>query len=386
MSDPFARTRRFVDADSAKGWMSLGAFAFLVAGAWIVWLLAGEVALVESARHARLETSAYVHPVESVSAGRVVQWPVALGETVAAGDLLLLLETEHEEHALEESRALLDAWQKRLDASAVALEQLQLMSTQSGVLTTRQIAEIEAKREVELIAHDYAQRRVERSEKLFGMGLLSEVDLLHHQGDAEKASAEARVYGAEAQAREAESLRDAMKHAAELADLERDISEAQGEITALEARIDLLLHEIEDRHLRAPVAGRVGWLAPVRIGAVAEAGDRLAEIVPEGTVRVVGFFPPTAVGRLAVGQRARFRLDALPWTSHGVVDLSVERLATEAEENEVRVELSLQDTPQLPLTHGMTGHLEVTVDRVSPAQWLLQSIGRAANSHSRLAG
>lgn len=385
MLDSFTRTRGFVDSDSAKGWLSLGAFAFLVAGAWIVWLVEGEVGLVESAQHARLESTAYVHPVESVAAGRVVGWPVTLGETVEAGDLILLLETEHEEHALEEARALRDSWQKRLAATIVALEKSQSMSTQEGELTTRQIAEIEAKREVELIAHDYAQQRVERSERLFGLGLLSEIDLLHHQGDAEKASAEARVFGAEAQAREAEALRDVTKQAVELAHLERHLSEAQGEIAALGAQIDLLLHEIEDRHLRAPVAGRVGWLAPVQIGAVAEAGERLAEIVPEGTVRVVGFFRNTSVGRLEVGQHARLRLDALPWTSHGVVDLAVERLATEAEEKEVRVELSLVGEPELPLTHGMTGQLEVTVDRLSPAQWLLQSIGRA-EPRSRPAG
>ena len=58
--------------------------------------------------------------------------------------------------------------------------------------------------------------------------------------------------------------------------------------------------------------------------------------------------------------------------------LSVERLATEAETDEVRVELALLDEPRLPLTHGMTGRLEVTVERVSPAHWLLQAIGRAA--------
>lgn len=345
---------------------------------WLAWLFRGEVALVETARHARLEASAYVHPVESVAMGKVVRRPISLGDSVDVGDLLMVLETEHQEHGLEEGRALLAAWQERLEVSQAALRKRQSLVREDEEWTARQLAEIEAKRTVELVTLDYARQRVERSEKLFALGLVSEIDLLHHQGDAEKANAEAKVHGAEALALEAKARREAVHHAAELADLERDISEAQGEITSLEARIELLLHEIEDLHLRAPVAGRVGWLAPMQPGAVIEAGDRLAEIVPDDAVRVVGFFSRTAVGRLAEGQHARLRLDALPWTQYGAVDLEVERLATEADEDEVRVELRLAGPPSQALTHGMTGQLEVTVGRVSPVHWLLQAVGRAA--------
>ncbi len=377
MSSSFSRTRGFVGSNDAKGWLSLGVIALGISCAWLFWLTTSRVTLVETARHARLEADAYVHPVESIATGRVVDFPVSLGRKVAAGDLLLALETEHQDHALEEARAELEAWQERLTASLAALKNLRLMAAREGELTERQLAEIAAKRTVELVTFDYAQKRAERSEKLFDLGLVSEVDLLHHQGDAEKADAEARVRQAEAAALEAESRRDAVKHAAELAEIESNIGEARGEISALQARIDLLLHEIEDLHVRAPVAGRVGWLAPLRIGTVAQVGDRLVEIVPEDAVMVVGYFPRTAVGRLAVGQSARLRLDALPWTRYGTVDLTVERLATEVENDEVRVELALLDEPHLPLTHGMTGSLEVTVEQTSPAGWLLQAVGRA---------
>lgn len=374
----FPRTRGFVNADSAKGWLSLGVFALLVTLGWLIWLVRGDVALVETARHAHLEASAYVHPVESVTLGKVVRRPVSLGDAVDQGDLLMVLETEHQEHALEEARALLTAWRERLDVARAALEKRQSLVQEDAEWTSRQLAEIEAKRTVELVTLDYARQRAERSEKLFELGLVSEVDLLHHQGDAEKANAAAKVHGAEAQALEAKARREAVHHAAELADLEREISEARGEITSLEARVDLLLHEIEDLHLRAPVAGRIGWLAPMQSGTVIEAGDRLAEIVPDDAVRVVGFFPRTAIGRIEEGQAARLRLDALPWTQYGVVDLEIERLGTEADEDEIRVELRLTEPPSRALTHGMTGQLEVTVDRVSPAQWLLQAVGRAA--------
>lgn len=378
MPNSFPRVRGLFGAESAKGWIVLGAFSLAVAVAWLVWLSSGEVTLVERATRARLESSAYVHPVESVAGGRVVDLPVGLGDRVEVGDLLLALETEHPERALDEARAQLGAWRERLAASLAAFENFQRMAAREQELAERQLAEVEAKREVELIKRNYARKAAERMETLFEAGLVSEVDLVRHEGDVEQANAEVEVRESEAVTLQARSRRDTVKQAAELGEIEADIGEARGQISALEARVELLLHEIEDLQVRAPVAGRVGWLAPLRLGSVAEAGDRLVEIVPDDAVRVVGYFPLTAVGRLKVGQSARFRLDALPWTRYGAVELSLERLATEAESGEVRVELGLVDEPQLPLAHGMTGGLEVAVEQMSPARWLLQAIGRAA--------
>ena len=387
----FPRTRGLLDADNAKGWIFLGVFAFLVAGGWTVWLTVSQVTLVEVSQRAHLESVAYVHSVESVTAGLIVDAPARLGQWVEAGDLLLALETEHQDHALEEARGQLAAWRERLEASSAALEGKQQVADRDRELTERQLEEVEAKRAVELVTLDYAERRAERSEKLFELGLVSEVDLLHHQGDAEKADAEARVRRAEYQALDAKARRDAAKQTTELAEIELDIGEARGEIAALEARIDLLHHEIEDRRVRAPVAGRVGWLAPLHIGAVAEVGDRIAEIVPDDELRVIGLFPRSSIGRLELGQSAELRLDALPWTRFGTVALTVERLASEADRGRqgadgvpdehrdaIRVELALAAPTDLPLAHGMTGTLEVAVEDVSPAEWLLRQVGRTA--------
>lgn len=391
MSTPgsFPRTRGLLDADNAKGWMFLGVFSFLAAGGWISWLAAGEVTLVAASQRAHLESVVYLHPVESAASGRIVEAPARLGQRVDAGDLLLSIETEHQDHALEEARGQLAAWRQRLEASSTALEGKRRVADRDRELTRRQLEEVEAKRAVELVALDYAEKRVERSQKLFEWGLVSEVDLLHHQGDAEKADAEARVRQAEYEALDAKSRRDAAKQVAELAEIESDIGEARGEIAALEARIDLLLHEIEDRRVRAPVAGRLGWLAPLNVGAVAEVGDRIAEIVPDDELRVIGLFPRSSVGRLEVGQAAELRLDALPWTRFGTVPLEVERLASEADRSrpgagrdDIRVELALAAPSELPLAHGMTGTLEVAVETVSPAEWLLRQVGRTAERRS----
>ncbi|MCG8458549.1 MAG: HlyD family efflux transporter periplasmic adaptor subunit [Holophagales bacterium] len=374
----FPRTWSFVGSDGAKGWLALGVVAFGIAAGWLLWLTTARVSVVETALRARLETSSHVHPVESVASGRVVALPAVLGRRVEAGELLLMLETEHQEHAITEARARRDAWRKKLAASRTALENLRRVASGERELAQRRLAEVEAKRAVELVDFEYASQRADRSEKLFELGLVSEVDLLHHQGDAEKAGARARVHREEARALTAEARRDEEKRAAELTEIERDIGEARGEISSLDARIDLLLHEIEDRHVRAPAAGRIGWITPAQIGAVTEVGDRVAEIVPDDGMRVVAYFPRSSVGRLEVGQRGRLRVDALSWTRYGAVDLAVERLGTEADQGEVRAELSVSGEPSLPLAHGMTGRLEVIVEQLTPARWLLEAIGRAA--------
>ncbi|MEM9555817.1 MAG: HlyD family efflux transporter periplasmic adaptor subunit [Acidobacteriota bacterium] len=383
MSNSFARTSRLLSNRRAKGTLSLGSLSLGILSlgilaAWLAWLVLSDVARIEPATSARVEAVTAAHPVEPVAGGLLVAVHARLGQRVEAGDLLVELETEHQDHAIEEARAQLGAWRERLDAARESLRLGQQRAEQERELASLELAEIEAKRQVELTSYEFAAQRVERSERLFTLGLVSEVDLLHHRGDAEKAEAEARVLAAEARSSTASATRDALERAAELTEIEGDIDQAHGEIAALGARIDLLLHEIDDRHLRAPVAGRIGYLASLGAGSVVEVGERVADVVPDDSLGVVAHFPPSAVGKLAIGQNATLRVDALPWTRHGTVALRLERLASEPESETVRGELSIVEGVTLPLAHGMTGRVEVTVERLSPARWLLDAIGGAA--------
>jgi membrane fusion protein (multidrug efflux system) len=161
--------------------------------------------------------------------------------------------------------------------------------------------------------------------------------------------------------------------------LKSDITRLEGEMETLQARASRLQHAIDLRRIRSPVAGRVAEMSQLPVGTVVPRGFRLADVVPEGRLRVVAFFsPPVALGRLRVGQVARMRLDGFPWVQYGTLKARVERLASELRDGRVRVELSLQPDPDspIPLQHGLPGVVEVEVERTSPATLALRAAGR----------
>ena len=60
----------------------------------------------------------------------------------------------------------------------------------------------------------------------------------------------------------------------------------------VDAAIERLDYEIEKRRIRAPVAGRLGEVAYLQIGAVVREGDQLGAVVTSGTLKVIADFPP----------------------------------------------------------------------------------------------
>jgi multidrug efflux pump subunit AcrA (membrane-fusion protein) len=145
-----------------------------------------------------------------------------------------------------------------------------------------------------------------------------------------------------------------------------------------EAMIRRLRHEVERRLIRAPVSGRVGESAEVRVGAVVRAADRLGAVVPPGRPRVVALFPAAAAGRIHSGQPARIRLEGFPWMQYGTLAATVADVGNEPSEGRIRVELTLapEQPSSIPLEHGLPGSAEIEVERASPAVLVLRAAGQ----------
>jgi membrane fusion protein (multidrug efflux system) len=161
--------------------------------------------------------------------------------------------------------------------------------------------------------------------------------------------------------------------------LERQHSELASDLAA--AKSELAQHELAIEHLtiRAPVAGTVADIQPtLRPGAVVHEGDVIATVEPAGTLRVVAEYGPETIGRVHAGQRARMRLDGFPWTHYGTIGATVTSTATETRDNAVRVELALDPDRTLTTSNGMTGSVDIEIDRVSPLHLFLQMIGEGA--------
>jgi multidrug efflux pump subunit AcrA (membrane-fusion protein) len=159
----------------------------------------------------------------------------------------------------------------------------------------------------------------------------------------------------------------------------REVTRLASDITTAAATVERLAHEIERRRVRAPMAGRLGGVAELRIGSVLREGDRLAAVVPRGDLQVVADFPPpSALGRVRPGQPARLRLEGFPWTQYGSLGATVRRVASEVRDGRVRVELGVElyGASPIPLQHGLPGTIEVQVERVAPATLVLRAAGK----------
>jgi membrane fusion protein (multidrug efflux system) len=165
-----------------------------------------------------------------------------------------------------------------------------------------------------------------------------------------------------------------------LAELDRQVADLEGKLTAIDATVARLEHEMGLHQIRAPVGGRLGEVVPLQPGTVVEKGARLGAIVPKGEVRVVAEFAPTeALGRVRPEQQAKLRLEGFPWVQYGSVPATVVEVADETQNGKIRVELVVDRSRAFPapLQHGLPGTLEVAVERISPAALVLRGAGRA---------
>jgi len=95
-------------------------------------------------------------------------------------------------------------------------------------------------------------------------------------------------------------------------EVESQLSEVSAEASTQADQLRALRFELEHASIRAPVAGQVMALAVHTQGGVIAAGERLLDIVPEGSpwqVRVP--FPPLVADRLAVGLPVDLRFASL---------------------------------------------------------------------------
>jgi membrane fusion protein (multidrug efflux system) len=311
--------------------------------------------------------------------GRVVKINLRVGETVRRGDVLVEIDAMPDQLQLQQERVRargLDPELARLHAQVVAEESARAEEQRSSRLSAEEagtrIREAEA-------AAGYADTELTRARELQKEGLTPARDL-------QKAAAEAGKFRAAVTALEIAARRVPQEQTTR--DRERDVRLQRlfTEVASLEAQsgtlnagIERLGYEIERRRVRAPVDGRIGEAAILRVGAVVAEGEKVASIVPTGRLLVAAQFPANAAfGRIRPGQPATLRLQGFPWAEFGAVAATVTRVAQEVRDGKVRVELSIRDHSGFRghLEHGMPGTLEVEVERVAPLSLVLRTAGQ----------
>lgn len=173
-------------------------------------------------------------------------------------------------------------------------------------------------------------------------------------------------------------------------------SEKLAEIEKLKYRLasfkgDLANSEQDLLSIRAPYEAVVISVAQRSAGTVVQAGQELCQLArADAQPRARLIVQESGLPRLAVGQRARFFLDAFPYQRYGVVDARVEWISpsvvSSAEGARFVALASLDDTrtkkrkEPLPLRVGMRGEARVRVGTRTMIEWAFEPIRQLRES------
>lgn len=353
-------------------------FGVTLAAVWLTWFFGASVSLFVLSETARIEIDRNVSPVQTSVAGRVVATRLEVGREVVAGEALVEIDAEAERRQRDEARARIQGLDRQADVlrreiSGESRTQQDDQLVAGAAVETARARLAEAESEVR-----FAVEQERRLDALHGQGLISELELLRARADVEKRRAAADALGSEVRRLESERRTRAGEGGVRVEQLSRQLAEIETSRQEAVATVARLSEAIDRCRVLAPVTGRIGEAASLQVGAFVAEGASLGTIVPTGGRRLVGeFAPPSALGRIEPGQMARLRLDGFPWAEYGVVTARVANVATEPRDGLVRVELDVlpDANSRIPLQHGLSGTVEVEVERVSPAVLVMRSIG-----------
>jgi multidrug resistance efflux pump len=375
-SASFGRTIRSLQRGQRRTWLVVAGALAAMAG-WTGWFLFARVPVYQASVSGRIESDAQADPIDAPVSGTVVADHLVVSRRVAAGEPLMELDASS-------LRVELDGVEK----SVTALQD-ELASVDHGEEVERELID-EIAREGQLSVReaatslrgmradrDLAARERKRAEELAREGVSSQSDQERAAARSTSSQANLAALGVQVNRLRSSSRVQIAERRTRLVELEQHRAEVTGSLDGARASIARLQHEIERHVIRAPVAGTIGSIGRARLGSFLHEGDEVAVLVPEGRLRAVAMFPVAAGGRLAPGQRVVLRFPAYPWTAYGSRSGRVARVATEAHDEQLRVDIDVEDDPtsRIPLEHGQAVIAEVITIEVSPARLLLRNAG-----------
>jgi multidrug resistance efflux pump len=228
--------------------------------------------------------------VGSLVGGRVARVAVDEGSVVAAGDLLVELESDLVDRELDGARGRLAAVRARADAAAARL------------------AEAEAGPRVEAVERARIAWEAAKTD-------LRRMQALHDDGVVDRARLDAALVG-EATARQSfeEAERGTRREAIDAA--RAALATERATLDAAAAEVAYLERRREELQVVAPAAGRVEAL-DLRPGDLVAANQPVASLLEAGELWVRVYVPEPSLGRVAVGQTVSIAVDSFPGRAFG---------------------------------------------------------------------
>ena len=344
----FSTTRRALEADGFRG-TTLGVLLVVgLLGAWGAWFLGAQVTLYAVSETARLEMSQAAHPVEAPVAGRVVATHLALGQEVQGGDVLVELDATAQHLQREEEQAVCTRSPRSSRRSTRPSPPKNRRCARPG----RPPGSPSTRRGRGTARRRWRRGPPMRKPKLFtrlqARGLPAQLDLLRAKAEAQKRRAAVDTLRLAVSRLESDHRTQESDRNARLEGLRRDVTRLAGDMTTAAATVERLAHEIERRRIRAPMAGRLGEVAELRVGSVVREGTGSQRSCRAGTCRS----SPTSCRRRRSdasepGSQRACGSRASPGRSTGAWRRRCSRVASEVRNGRVRVELSVDPRSRL---------------------------------------
>lgn len=266
-----------------------GAALVLAAAAYLIWQSLTNGGLPEGFAGGNGRIEAVEIDIAAKLPGRVQEILVDEGDFVAAGQVLVMMDTAALAAQLRQAEAQLQQALIGVDSARSQVRQRQAERAAVEALVAQRVAE-----------RDAAQSRLARTEQLAARGTASRQALDDDRARFE--AARAAVSAAEAQLAASDAA---------IATARSQVVGAEAAVQAGHATIERLDAEIEDGTLRAPRAGRVQYRV-VQPGEVVAAGGKVLNIIDVGDVYMTFFLPTEHAGRVALGAEVHLVLDAAP--------------------------------------------------------------------------
>ena len=241
-------------------------------------------------------------PIKAPVSGVVSEIPVTEGELVSQGQVLIEFDSEVSN---ERWRSL--EQQKELESRRLTNE----IQTFDARIDSLQAQQISLQKTLKL-----ESSIIDRMTGMVKQGAIAEVLYLRQKNQLQELQSEIAQTEATLREVQAESIKSEQQIKRELADLEREIVEAN--------------KSQEYQSLRAPVRGYVFNLIVASPGYAASRGETLLKIVPEGALEASVFITNADVGFLRPKMPARVRVDAYPFTQYGDIPGELKRLGKQS--------------------------------------------------------
>ncbi|MGE3540404.1 MAG: HlyD family secretion protein [Candidatus Tectimicrobiota bacterium] len=365
MHDPVTSTSG-LRSHAWRRWILWGA-ALLGCSAVGMWLLLARLPVYRLVSSSQLAFDTALQFFVAPVAGSVRVAHLQLGQTVQTGDVLVQLDDTEQRLQVDEERQHLMGLQARYKArqqEESALEESRRAATQEGQAA---LQEAQARQHEAIMALQGAQEKTQRLGPFAPLTALSP-----QQGAVETARVALQRLEREQRLRAAEwQLR--------LAQFQREVVALEGDMALATARLTRLEQAQALRQLRAPVAGRLGAVAPLPAGAVVQPGERLGVIVLAETPLVTATLDPVLSGRpVQAGQHAWLRSTEGGLGASQTLPARVWRTETTGQEARQRVVLRLAAAAldHWPLRPDVRWTAVIEVERVNPLTLALRTLGQ----------